>query len=75
MSNSLRKMRREKDKISPSSKEYLTWRQGFNEGASAQSEADRQYLVKLLLELEEVPGIGKATGDKVRQFFKERFGK
>lgn len=75
MSNSLRKLKREKNKISPSSKEYSVWNQGFNEGAKSQNEADRQYLVKLLRELEGVPGIGSKTADKVRRFLKERFGK
>ncbi|MGE8207729.1 hypothetical protein ACQKP0_24985 [Heyndrickxia sp. NPDC080065] len=47
---------------------------GFDAGAKRQREADIKYLVKIFEDLETVPGIGKKTAGKVREYFNERFG-
>jgi hypothetical protein len=79
MSNTLKKLKKAKRKAARTSP-LLTaimeaWNRGFDAGAKQQNEADRKYLVQLLLRLEEEPGIGKKTADKVREFFKREFGK
>jgi DNA uptake protein ComE-like DNA-binding protein len=78
MGSSLRKMRRE---IKPSAPlnikllEQLAYDCGYNEGAAEQRKLDIQSVVKLLDGLEELPGIGKKTANKIQYFVSNKFGK
>ena len=47
---------------------------GFNDGAIKQREADIKFLAKVLVDLEELPGIGGITAEKIRQHVLGKFG-
>lgn len=65
----LKKMKKGKGQASPSPLDknlLIAWNSGFSAGAKEQREADVEYLVKLLSELEQVSGIGEKTAEKIR---------
>lgn len=68
----LRKIKRGKQNASSVNPKLLevAHTKGFDDGAEAQRKADIEYIVKLMEELETVPGVGKVTADKVREYFK-----
>jgi len=76
MGKSLRKIKREGEKISsPFQKEVMkAWNQGFSAGAKAQRKSDIEHLVKILEGLEEIPGIGEKRAWEIRRHFLNFFG-
>lgn len=69
--SSIRKMKRDMAKGKPSPVnikllEQLSYDRGYNEGAADQRKLDIESVVKILDGLEEMPGIGKATANKIR---------
>jgi hypothetical protein len=76
MGKSLRKIKREREKISsPFHPEVMkAWNRGFEAGAREQRRSDIEHLVKILEGLEDIPGVGEKTAWKVREFFLQRFG-
>ncbi|MCU9614109.1 hypothetical protein OEV98_11110 [Caldibacillus lycopersici] len=78
MGSSLRKLKRQmnrKNNIDPFEFGETVYKKGYDEGASAQREADVKQLAKVLEKLEKVPGIGEKTADKVRLYFLDKFAK
>jgi hypothetical protein len=77
MASALRKMKREMVKPSPVNLkllEQLAYDRGFNEGAAKQREIDIDSVVKLLVGLEDMPGIGDKTAWKIRELVMNKFG-
>ncbi|WP_117017101.1 hypothetical protein [Aeribacillus pallidus] len=74
MGKSLRKIKREREKISSPFKLIAAWNKGFAAGAREQRKSDIEHLVKILEGLEEIPGIGEKTAWKVREYFLQQFG-
>jgi hypothetical protein len=73
----LRKMKRElkpKAPVNLKALEQLAYERGWNAGAMDQREMDIKFLAKLLVELENYPGIGEKTADKVRHLILSKFG-
>jgi hypothetical protein len=73
----LRKMKRElqtKAPVNLKALERLAYERGWNAGALDQREMDIKFLAKLLVELENYPGIGEKTADKVRHLILSKFG-
>jgi hypothetical protein len=54
--------------------ESLIFNRGFVAGAQEQRESDIECLVNLLEGLEEWPGIGEVTAQKIRVHFMDKFG-
>ena len=54
--------------------EHLAHEAGFDEGAKKQREMDIRFLAKVLVELEELPGVGQKTADKLRGLILSKFG-
>lgn len=54
--------------------ESLVFNRGFAAGAKEQRETDIECLVNLLEGLEEWPGIGEVTANKIREHFMSKFG-
>jgi hypothetical protein len=73
MSRSLRKINREREKISsPFQKEVMAaWNQGFIAGAKRQNQLDTKLMLEWLGKLEEIPGIGEKTAWKIREHYLE----
>ncbi|MBT2722292.1 hypothetical protein J7E67_14730 [Bacillus sp. ISL-46] len=78
---SLRKMKREHQpkpkvdyQLDLKLTESLIFNRGFAAGAKEQRESDIECLVNLLEGLEEWPGIGEATSQKIRVHFMNKFG-
>ncbi|MED0662216.1 MULTISPECIES: hypothetical protein [Geobacillus] len=71
MSRSLRKIKREREKISsPSHPHVMTaWNRGFEAGAKQQNELDTQLMMEWLGKLEEIPGIGPKTAARIREHY------
>lgn len=69
----LRKIKRGKQQAPPSFNQKalleIAHTRGFDDGAEAQRQADIEYVVNLMEELETVPGVGKVTADKIREYF------
>jgi len=55
--------------------EQLAYDHGFNEGAAAQRKKDIESVVKILDGLEDMPGIGKTTANKIRYLVSDKFQK
>lgn len=55
--------------------ESSIFNRGFAAGTKEQREADIEYLLTLLEDLEEWPGIGEKTATKIREHFLSKFGK
>lgn len=73
----LRKMKRElqtKASVNLKALEQLAYERGYNAGALKQREMDVKFLAKLLVELEDFPGIGEKTADKIRTLILGKFG-
>lgn len=73
----LRKMKRELQTKAPVNLkvlEQLAYERGWNAGALDQRKMDIKFLAKLLVELENYPGIGEKTADKVRHLILSKFG-
>lgn len=73
----LRKMKRER-KDSPAINlkllEQVAYERGYNDGALKQRKMDIEFLAKLLADLEEFPGIGEKTAEKIRLLVLSKFG-
>jgi hypothetical protein len=52
----------------------IAFNKGYSAGAREQRESDIDYVIQLLENLEDVPGIGQRTADKVREYFLKKFG-
>jgi hypothetical protein len=73
----LRKIKRELQSKTPENLkllERLAYERGWNAGALDQRKMDIKFLAKLLVELENYPGIGEKTADKVRHLILRKFG-
>jgi hypothetical protein len=55
--------------------ESLIFNRGYDAGAREQRESDIKHLIEVLETLEELPGIGEITANKIREMFLSRFGK
>jgi hypothetical protein len=55
--------------------ESLIFNRGFKAGSKEQRETDIQQLINVLESLEEIPGIGEITANKIRELFMSQFGK
>jgi hypothetical protein len=55
--------------------ESLIFNRGFNAGSKEQRETDIQQLINVLESLEEIPGVGEITANKIRELFLSQFGK
>jgi hypothetical protein len=78
MGKALRQMKRgAKAKAAPFeiNKLELAFNRGYSAGATEQRESDIESVIQLLESLEDVPGIGNRTADKVREYFLRKFGK
>lgn len=66
MSRSLRKINREREKISSpfDTKLMEAWNRGFSAGAREQNKQDTELMLEWLGKLEEIPGIGEKTAWK-----------
>jgi hypothetical protein len=54
--------------------EQMAFENGFDAGAAKQREMDIRFLAKVLVELEELPGVGSKTADKLRGLILSKFG-
>jgi hypothetical protein len=70
---SLRKIKREREKISsPFQKEVMAaWNRGFSAGAREQNKLDSELMLEWLGKLEEIPGIGPKLAWKIREHYLE----
>ncbi|MBM4762731.1 hypothetical protein [Bacillus sp. B15-48] len=68
----LRKIKRGMQSPSPLTRRQLEpiYNRGFDDGAKAQREADIKYVVQLMEDVEDIPGVGKVTAEKLREYFK-----
>ncbi|UYL93753.1 hypothetical protein NIIg32_gp59 [Parageobacillus phage vB_PtoS_NIIg3.2] len=73
MGKSLRKIKREREKISsPFHPEVMAaWNCGFEAGAKRQNELDTQLMLEWLGKLEDIPGIGPKMAWRIREHFLE----
>ena len=73
MGKSLRKIKREREKISsPFHPEIMAaWNRGFEAGAKRQNELDTQLMLEWLGKLEEIPGIGPKMAWRIREHYLE----
>ena len=73
MGKSLRKIKREREKISsPFHTEVMAaWNKGFAAGAKRQNELDTQLMLEWLGMLEEIPGIGPKMAWRIREHYLE----
>jgi hypothetical protein len=73
MGKSLRKIKREREKISsPFHPEVMkAWNRGFEAGAKRQNELDTRLMLEWLGKLEEIPGIGPKMAWKIREHYLE----
>jgi DNA uptake protein ComE-like DNA-binding protein len=55
--------------------ESLIFNRGFKAGTKEQRETDIQQLINVLESLEEIPGVGEVTANKIREMFMSQFGK
>lgn len=55
--------------------ESLIFNRGFTAGTIEQREADIGQLINILELLEEIPGVGEITANKIREMFMSQFGK
>ena len=71
MGKSLRKIKREREKISsPFHPDVMkAWNRGFDAGAKRQNELDTKLMLEWLGKIEEIPGIGEKTAWKIREHF------
>jgi hypothetical protein len=71
MGKSLRKIKREREKISsPSHPEIMAaWNRGFEAGAKRQNELDTKLMLEWLGKIEEIPGIGPKMAWRIREHF------
>jgi hypothetical protein len=61
-------------KINVEALKQVAFEAGFDEGAKKQREMDIRFLAKVLVELEELPGVGAKTADKLRGLILSKFG-
>ena len=73
MSRSLRKIKRERGKItSPLHPDIMTaWNRGFEAGAKQQNELDTKLMLEWLGRIEEIPGIGPKKAARIREHWLE----
>jgi hypothetical protein len=79
MGKSLRKIKREREKISSPFKLMAAWNKGFAAGAKQQMKKDTEIMMEWLGRLEEIEGIGPKMAWKIREhllnFLSERMKK
>lgn len=66
-----------KEKVHPSPMNPVlieAWNKGYSAGAKQQRETDIENLVKMLEDLESVPGIGEKRAWQLREHFLRKFG-
>ncbi|MBO0961468.1 hypothetical protein J1P26_17315 [Neobacillus sp. MM2021_6] len=77
MSNYLKKLKKERVIPSPAVNlkllEQLAYDRGYNDGAVAQRKLDIESVVKILDGLEDMPGIGEVTANKIRYLVSSKF--
>ncbi|AIE59090.1 hypothetical protein [Bacillus methanolicus] len=81
MGSTLRKLKRGRETIAfpvrqngkAADQIMQAWNRGFDAGAKEQRKSDIEHLVKILEDLEEIPGIGEKTAWKMRGFFMQSF--
>jgi len=73
MGKSLRKIKREREKISsPFHPDIMTaWNKGFEAGAKRQNELDTKIMLEWLESLEEIAGIGPKMAWRIREHYLE----
>ncbi|MEK3645851.1 hypothetical protein [Aeribacillus sp. FSL M8-0235] len=73
MGKSLRKIKREREKISsPFQKEVMAaWNRGFAAGAKQQMKQDTEIMMEWLGRLEEIEGIGPKMAWRIREHYLE----
>lgn len=79
MSNSLKKLKRRKEERTPAPPvnlkllEQIAYNRGYDQGAMDQRKQDIQSVLNILDGLEDMPGIGKATANKIRYLVASKF--
>lgn len=74
MSRSARQIKRQMAREMAKDAEKITmaaYKKGFEDGAAAKTEQLSTFFINILERLEELPGIGTKTADKIRLFYLE----